>query len=97
QALGVSYNTAVKRLSRALDRLRRAMGARATEAMPATISATLLGMTRELPPHLPLGIVRSVTAKLIGSSEAISASERIAEGVNHMIRQAHLKWTGAVT
>ena len=98
QALGVSYNTAVKRLSRALDRLRRAMGARATEAMPATISAALLGMTRELPPpHLPLAIVRSVTAKLIGSSEAISASERIAEGVNHMIRQAHLKWTAAVT
>jgi hypothetical protein len=34
---------------------------------------------------------------LIGSSEAISTSERIAEGVNHMIRQAHLKWTVAVT
>jgi RNA polymerase sigma factor (sigma-70 family) len=96
-ALGIPSNSATKRISRAIDRLRRALVAAGAPAASATVAPALVRMTHELaPPHLPASIASTAFAGAQAAAPSL-ISEQIAQGVNHMIRLAQIQLTAAIT
>src|SRR6266511_139617 len=86
-ALGLSENTAAKRLSRALDRLRQNFAERGV-ALSATagVEALLVEMAKPAPPP-------ALGESISNNPAAPSAA---AEGVMRMMKMAHMKSVAAI-
>jgi RNA polymerase sigma factor (sigma-70 family) len=94
-ALGISQNTAAKRLSRALERLRRALIDRGVGVpTPALVTQALVRATRE---SATTGLDSKVSTAALGKTAASAASLHVAEGVIRMIRNAQIKVVSIAT
>ena len=91
--LGISQNTAGKRLSRALDRLRRALADRGTHIASAVVGEALVRATRD---PAPTGLVSKLSSAGLGDASASEASRHIAEGVIRMIRRAQMNFVATL-
>ena len=94
QTLGISQNTATKRIGRAIERMREFLADKGFAiSAPALIEAFTHATRAPLPP--PEFIAQAVSVAM-GQSIASTIVEHLAEGVNHMIRIAQVKLVAAV-
>src|SRR4051812_1555712 len=94
QALGISQNTATKRIGRAIERMRGFLADKGLAISPPVLIEALTRATRApLPP--PEFIAQAVSVAT-GQSVAPVIVQHLAEGVNHMFRIARVKLVAAV-
>lgn len=93
-ALGISQNTATKRITRAIERMREFLAGRGlVMAAPALVEA-ITNATRSS--NVPVDFVAKAVAVASGKFAASTLVEQLAEGVNQMIRIAKIKLVAAV-
>lgn len=96
RALGISSNSATKRLTRAVARLRKLMLARGMHVPSAAVGAFLAEASRSpAPPELMFSLA-SVSWAHAATGAFPATIERLASEVIHMLRVAQLKFTVTV-
>lgn len=91
-ALGISQNSATKRIGRAIEHLRQFFAAKGMTIAPAVVSESVSQALRE--PVSSEFIAQAVSIGL-GKTSASSAIVQMADGVNHMFRVAKIKLVAA--
>jgi RNA polymerase sigma factor (sigma-70 family) len=94
QTLGISQNTATKRIGRAIERMREFLADKGLAiSAPALIEAFTHATRAPMPPP---EFIAQATSVAMGQSVASVVVQHLAEGVNHMIRIAKAKLVAAV-
>jgi hypothetical protein len=91
-ALGISQNTATKRIGRAIDRMREFFASSGLRVASPALTQAIQSATHA---SASIGFVDRVATVAIGKSIGESLAEQLAEGVNHMVRAAQLKRVAA--
>ena len=93
-ALGISPNSATKRIARAIERMREFLAGTGLTISPPALAEAIAQITRV--PDVPVELVSKVVAVATGKSIATTFVQQLVEGVNHMIRVAQVKMVAAV-
>ncbi len=93
-ALGISPNSATKRIGRAIERMREFLAGKGLAISPPAMVEAFRHATRVPPP--PPDFVAQAIAVATGQSVASVLVQHLAEGVSHMIRVAKVKLVAAV-
>lgn len=93
QSLGISQNTATKRIGRAIERMRGFLANRGLAVTAPGLIETIMQATRTPPP--PEFIEQTISIAM-GQSVASVFVQQLAQGVNHMFKIAKLKLAAAV-
>src|SRR4029079_6167823 len=94
QSLGISQNTATKRIGRAIERMREFLADKNLAISAPMLIEAFTHATRA--PSPPPEFIAQAVSVAMGQSIASTIVQHLAEGVNHMIRIAQVKLAAAV-